>query len=1136
MKRILIVTAFVFTFTHMGFGQTFTDASFMLNPTEDHTILAGASAVDFNNDGLVDLYNPGKLYLNTGTEFQDVLLSTNIVEGGGIFGAIFGDYDNDGYLDVLFEDLPSPSRLYRNNRDKTFTQTNNEANLFVRRLAQGSAWADFNRDGRLDLFVNNDRGENQLFKNVGNGGFQDISKSAGVEIQGNSYGMAWGDYNNDGLPDIFVAPCSFVASQSVKHLFRNDGDETFTDVSVQAGVSDSLASWGTVWLDYDNDGDLDIYIANTENQSRRGYNRLYRNEGDGTFSNVSAEAGVRGEPDENSYGISTADFDSDGWLDIYVANQNKPHRLYRNNGDGSFTDVSVSAGVTGPFHYAVAVADVNNDGWVDIYTAGEPGNQLWVNDGGNNHWLQVETRGVNSNHYGVSARVELYASDLRQIREVKAGDGFCSQNLNLAAHFGLDNETNVDSLIVRWPSGVVDRLENLDVDRKLTVVEGIGINQRPNTFRLLQPQDGFQVGTGSGSVRFSWQAAADPEMQTLTYRLILNGPEGSMSFPDITDTFFELEAEVLQQNQFCMWTVDVSDGHSITASTDVLVFGDARCQPLEIFAQLPETDLSSDDPRSSGANWVDFDGNGTLDIFVADGGEHNDLHSNNGDGTFTKIDAGDLTGDFGGKIGATWGDIDNDGDLDVFAADFSGENSLYRNEGGVFVEIFAPTNELPEDRFGWLSSSWIDVENDGDLDLYAASFLPESGGNAFYKNDVSGNFSRVTEGEIATDLLSTFSVAWADYDNDGDSDLFLGNEGDNSLYVNHGDGTFVKITTGEIVNDGGGSQSASWGDYDNDGDQDLFVANNQGEPNFLYSNNGDGTFSKVLQGAIVTERNTSGNSSWADFDNDGDLDLLIGNAGFIELFSNEGNGTFEQVDVGIFRVNSARSSIWGDYDRDGDLDLFVIGDRRQNFLYTNMGNENHWLNIQCLGIVSNSSAIGTKVRVKAVIDGRPTWQMREISSQTGYLSQNSLHAAFGLGDVALIDSVMIQWPSGQVDITTGVAVNRFYTAIEGQGVTSVESAEPVPTNFSLKQNYPNPFNPTTTISYTLPSKTDVKLRIFNLLGQEIRLLIDEEQGTGSHKVQWDGRDELGRTVATGVYVYRLESEEFVRSRKMILLR
>ncbi|MFB0515579.1 MAG: LamG-like jellyroll fold domain-containing protein, partial [Candidatus Neomarinimicrobiota bacterium] len=202
------------------------------------------------------------------------------------------------------------------------------------------------------------------------------------------------------------------------------------------------------------------------------------------------------------------------------------------------------------------------------------------------------------------------------------------------------------------------------------------------------------------------------------------------------------------------------------------------------------------------------------------------------------------------------------------------------------------------------------------------------------------------------------------------------------LYVNNGDGTFTKVTTGPPVSDGGYSRGASWGDYDNDGDLDLFVTNS-GKNNFLYANNGDGTFAKVTSGPPVSDGGLSYGAAWGDYDNDGDLDLFVANS--------EGEN---------------------------------------NFLYANNGSANHWINLQLVGTRSNISAIGAKVHLKAIIGGVPIWQLNEISGQSGFCGQNSLNAEFGLGDATVIDSIRIEWPSGIVWDTTNVGVDQFLTITE----------------------------------------------------------------------------------------------------------
>jgi hypothetical protein len=247
----------------------------------------------------------------------------------------------------------------------------------------------------------------------------------------------------------------------------------------------------------------------------------------------------------------------------------------------------------------------------------------------------------------------------------------------------------------------------------------------------------------------------------------------------------------------------------------------------------------------------------------------------------------------------------------------------------------------------------------------------------------------------------TGDVSLADYDNDGDLDVFFTYTGDENerLFRNDGTNGFTQITEGALVNAGGDSLSAAWGDYDNDGYLDLFVANDFGQNNCLYHNEGDGTFSPVTEGAVVNDDGRSRSCGWADYDNDGYLDLFVANGGY---------------------------------------DAPPAPPQESGFLYHNDGGTNNWLILKLVGIASNRSAIGAKVRVLTTIGGKRFWQLREISGGGGgWGSQNDLRAHFGLGDAIKADTVRIEWPSGIVQELTNVVAKQFLTITEQQsGMTS----------------------------------------------------------------------------------------------------
>jgi len=458
----------------------------------------------------------------------------------------------------------------------------------------------------------------------------------------------------------------------------------------------------------------------------------------------------------------------------------------------------------------------------------------------------------------------------------------------------------------------------------------------------------------------------------------------------------------------------------------------------DLFTRVMSGPVVSDGSKSFSCSWGDYDNDGDIDLFVANDFGNNLLYTNNGTGTFTLVTTGPVVSDGTRSHGGSWGDYNNDGNLDLFVVnELPQENNLLYTNNGDGTFSLVTTGDIATDGASSNSASWGDYDIDGDLDLIVSNPYQN---NFFYRNNGDGTFSKIESGPVVSDNSITAGISWADYDNDGDPDLFAvaASNQNNSIYNNSGDGTFTKITTGSIVTSGGVSYGGSWGDYDNDGDLDVFVPNLANQNNFLYQNNGNGTFTSITSGPVVNDGGNSDCSSWADYDNDGDLDLFVGNesAGNNFLYSNNGNSTFTKVTSGSIVTDGGHSIgvSWADYDNDGDVDLFVANaedNNENNFLYRNNGNANKWINLKLVGTQSNRSAIGTKVRLKATIFGQSVWQMREISANTGgFICQNSLNAEFGLGNATTIDSIEVEWSTGNVQYVTSVSVNQFLTITE----------------------------------------------------------------------------------------------------------
>jgi hypothetical protein len=527
-----------------------------------------------------------------------------------------------------------------------------------------------------------------------------------------------------------------------------------------------------------------------------------------------------------------------------------------------------------------------------------------------------------------------------------------------------------------------------------------------------------------------------------------------------------------------------------------------------------------------GVAWGDYDNDADLDLYLANyaGGRPNKLIRNDGSDVFVNATT-DPLGDLGTGTGVAWGDYDNDGDLDLYLGNYGTANMLFRNDGsGTFADA---TSGPLGDTGNAQGVSWVDYDLDGDLDLYVAN---HGQANRLLRNDGAGVFTDATSGPLG-DTGNNTGAAWGDYDNDGDPDLYLANDGGaNVLVRNDGGGSFADATHGPLGGGTGSGMGVAWGDYDNDGDLDLYLAN-FGSANHLFRND-SGTFVDVTAGPLG-DAGDGRCVAWGDYDNDGDLDLFVSNdSGVNRLFGNAGGGTFVDVTSGpVANTGSNQGAAWGDYDADGDLDLYVSESYGRNTLVRNdLSTGNHWLHIELVGTVSNQSGIGARVEMVSASDT----QIREVNGGSGFLSENSLTVEFGLGSDVLANVVEVTWPSGVVDVQYNVPADQIITIVEDEG-TPVAETPLLPARLALHGNVPNPFNPMTVIHYELPGSSPVGLRIYDVSGRLVRTLLDSAvQHAGHHTQPWDGRDDRGRPVASGVYFYCLQAEGKVLTERMVL--
>ena len=471
----------------------------------------------------------------------------------------------------------------------------------------------------------------------------------------------------------------------------------------------------------------------------------------------------------------------------------------------------------------------------------------------------------------------------------------------------------------------------------------------------------------------------------------------------------------------------------------------ARLDVDTAFRMITAGPIPTDTPTSEyEVAWGDYDGDGFPDLLggnAADPGAF--LYRNRGDGTFEAIHT-NIVGGLKPGVGA-WADYDNDGFLDFYTVEPGNSgNRLYHNLGnGTFLRLTnaATIGSILTDHSYSTSVAWGDYDNDGFVDVVVANGLSGSTSikNFLYHNQGDGTFAKITSGAIVNDARQSWSVSWADYDDDGRLDLFVTNDSgqDNQLFHNDGPTGFTQLTAaqvGSIVHEGGDSRGAAWGDYDNDGYLDLFVSH--GPKNLLYHNDGHGHFTRITMGAIVNDTTPfkSHGCAWVDYDDDGYLDLFAvqpGDNNF--LYHNNGDGTFTRILTGSL-VNDGVNAVsidaaWADYNNDGFMDV-ALANESNNTLFQNAGNQNHWINLRLVGTASNRAAIGAKVRVLATIGGKTFWQRRDITGSGSISAQSDLRASFGLGDATNIDTVRIEWPSGTVQELHNVETKQFLTVTE----------------------------------------------------------------------------------------------------------
>ncbi len=876
-------------------GGSFTDAGIWLTGVRYSSSAWG----DYDNDGDLDILLTGQdngetptslIYRNDAGDFTDIGAG---LPGGYAGSVAWGDYANDGDLDILLtgqDNGETPISLIYRNDGGVFT----DIGAGLPGVYVGSvAWGDYDNDGDLDiLLTGRNDGETPIsliYRNDA-GVFTDVG--AGLPgVYGNS--AAWGDYDDDGDLDILLTGQD-VGGTPISLIYRNDaGVFTYIDIWL-TGVR-----WGSsVWGDYDNDGDLDILLTGCDN-IWGSLSLVYRNDGGG-FTDI--EAGLPGVCDSS---VAWGDYDNDGDLDILLSGENGGDpitRIYRNEDH-----------VSDPVLVKTLTPEIAAAGDNITYTL------TFFNDGS-----LTATHVIITDTIPVSVAVSSIVSSGVAITGTGAGPEYAWKVADLPADAG-GVITIAGVLSAALPRGVFTNTAIITASS-----EADPANNRSSApldvyaWRILgtHPSPNASGAPLNDAIAATFGGDLDPSTATnatfavhgmlsglVTGVLDYDAPERTLT---LTSSRPFHTGEVLR----------------VSATTNLLRTDGESLLPYQwhfragpVFSRCFEgfTDAGVGLPAvaSSTGDWGDYDNDGDLDLLLIGRDAYGPIvatvYRNDG-GSFTDIHAGlPLVR----PISGAWGDYDNDGDLDIL---LTGGNisRVYRNDAGHFVDIHAGLAEVD---YGWVA--WGDYDNDGDLDILLTGYYDGSDSiSEVYRND-AGSFT-----DILAQLPGTSNtpVAWGDYDNDGDLDVLLTVFVDLdrlSLIYRNDAGKFIPVDAGpsDVSAD-----LVDWGDYDNDGDLDILLTGSaSGAPVSRIYRNHAGHFTDIGAGLPHISQ---GWVAWGDYDNDGDLDVLLTgrpstNSAVSRVYRND-DGNFVDIDAGLVGVSGGEVA-WGDYDNDGDLDILLTG-------------------------------------------------------------------------------------------------------------------------------------------------------------------------------------------------------------------
>ncbi len=814
---------------------------------------------------------------------------------GNVFGLTTGDYNNDGYLDILGK-TPEKLIVFKNNKDLSFTEQT-DILLPGGNNATRSDWVDFDNDNDLDIFITGSLGSEKiakLFRNDGGNVFTELSNTL---IEGVENGLtSWGDFDNDGDLDLLLSGVSSGYYPDSK-IYRNNGDDTFTwlsDILIQ-GVYSSSGGWG----DYDNDGDLDILLAG--NTGNIAYTSIFRNDGNNKFVNsgISLPGSIGGT-------ASWGDYDSDGDLDILLVGSDlsdtKIAKVYRNTGAGSFEE---QTGIVLPKLIGASAkwGDYDSDGLMDILHIGFDFSNMSARiyrNNGNNSFSELPDKIIDVN-----------------------SNAFCTGDFNnddkLDYVTSLYINGNFQSFMFINSNGIPNPAPSAPTGLAVTFTDSTAVFSWNRVPGDATPENGLsynlRIGTSPGATNIVTPAANE------------SGKRYLPGFGNrLSDAFFVFKNPVPATFYWSVQAVDNSFAGGAFAAEIISEYSNkVQASGLRL-GNLGGVNLGLKWKRGNGLACVVFGKKGNSGIAIpADGLAY----------------AGNSVFGSGSEIGSDkWFCIYN-GTADsvtVTGLDFVSEyifQVMEYSPGSVYFSESLPTSILTTTTKNYSevanlpaiyrsAQAWGDYDNDKDMDLISTGIINDVPVTKLYRNDGNYVFTEVQDHGITA--VSDGAVAWGDYDNDGGIDLLisgLSSSGEiTKVFRNNKNGTFSELTSSSFK--GLKECAVEWADFDNDGDLDLIISgtNPSGSYTKIYKNNRNGSFTEptvALPGA------GAGDMVCGDYNNDGNIDILVTGGNITALYRNDGDFVFTLLDgTGLPLLNESTAS-WVDEDNDGYLDLFLSG-------------------------------------------------------------------------------------------------------------------------------------------------------------------------------------------------------------------